>query len=150
MVAHQVSLSTHEKRLSLGVFPAVSLQAARLRCIELRAQVAAGVDPSALRRASKNDRTSVNETFEAMAREWHKSSSRAWADSHADRNLRRLESYVFPWIGTTPIRKVLRLTSCPPAPRWLCAWERRCNLECNRGRTTCSLTLCNPTTKLRP
>ncbi len=27
-----------EKRLSLGVFPAVSLQAARLRCIELRAQ----------------------------------------------------------------------------------------------------------------
>jgi len=95
-----------EKRLSLGVFPAVSLQAARLRCIELRAQIAAGVDPSALRKASKNDRNSVNETLEAIAREWHKSSSRAWTDSHADRNLRRLESYVFPWIGTTPIRKV--------------------------------------------
>src|SRR5580693_1317403 len=48
-----------EKRLSLGVFPAVSLQAARLRCIELRAQIAAGVDPSALRKASKSDRNSV-------------------------------------------------------------------------------------------
>ena len=39
-----------EKRLSLGVFPVVGLQAARLRCIEFRAQVAAGVDPSAMRK----------------------------------------------------------------------------------------------------
>jgi len=103
-----------EKRLSLGVFPAVSLQTARSRCIELRAQIAAGVDPSALRKASKQHRALINETFEALAREWHEHFSQSWADSHADRNLRRLESYVFPWIGTVPIRKVtaVDLLSC--------------------------------------
>jgi integrase len=103
-----------EKRLSLGVFPAVSLQTARLRCIELRAQIAAGIDPSALRKASKEHRNAVNETFEAIAREWHANFSRSWADSHGDRNLRRLESYAFPWLGTVPIRKVtaVDLLSC--------------------------------------
>jgi integrase len=103
-----------EKRLSLGVFPAVGLQAARLRCIELRAQVAAGVDPSALRKASKQRRPPRNETFEAIAREWHENFSRSWADSHGDRILRRLETYVFPWLGTLPIRNVtaVDLLSC--------------------------------------
>ena len=85
-----------------------------MRCIELRAQIAAGVDPSALRKASKQHRAPINETFEAIAREWHENVSRSWADSHADRNLRRLESYVFPWIGRVPIRKVtaVDLLSC--------------------------------------
>jgi hypothetical protein len=81
-----------EKRLSLGVFPAVSLPAARVRCIELRAQIAAGVDPSAVRKASKQHRTPLNQTFESIAREWHQHFSRSWADSHSDRNLRRLEN----------------------------------------------------------
>jgi hypothetical protein len=66
-----------EKRLSLGVFPMVGLQAARLRCIESRAQVAAGVDPSALRKAAKLRQAPLNETFEAIAREWHESFSRS-------------------------------------------------------------------------
>jgi integrase len=103
-----------EKRLSLGVFPAIGLQAARLRRIELRAQVAAGVDPSALRKAAKQGRSPINETFEAIAREWHENFSRSWADSHGNRTLRRLESYVFRWLGTLPIRKItaVDLLSC--------------------------------------
>lgn len=95
-----------EKRLSLGVFPAVSLPAARLRCIELRAQIAAGVDPSAVRKAAKQRRPLRNQIFESIAREWHQHSCRSWAASHSDRNLRRLESYVFPWVGALPIREV--------------------------------------------
>jgi|HubBroStandDraft_4_1064222.scaffolds.fasta_scaffold28485_1 hypothetical protein len=63
-----------EKRLSLGVFPAIGVHVARPRCIELRAQVAAGVDPSALRKTAKQLRPPINEAFEAIAREWHENS----------------------------------------------------------------------------
>jgi|SRR5665213_161950 len=40
---------SRDKRLSLGVFPMVGLKLARLRCLELRSQLASGHDPSALR-----------------------------------------------------------------------------------------------------
>lgn len=41
------------KTLSVGVYPAVSLEAARLEAERLRATVAAGLDPSAVRKAAR-------------------------------------------------------------------------------------------------
>jgi integrase len=95
-----------ENCLSVGTFPAVALKTARQRCLELRAQLAAGVDPAAERRLAKQRRARKDESFEVLAREWYATFSRNWTPSHGDRVLRRLESYVFPWIGKVPIREV--------------------------------------------
>lgn len=50
-----------------------------------------------------------DESFEVIAREWYATFSPNWAPSHGDRVLRRLETYVFPWVGKVPIREVTAL-----------------------------------------
>ena len=80
-MAPQISIRAQREAPLARRVPAVSLPAARVRCIELRAQIAAGVDLSAVRKASKQHRTPLNQTFESIAREWHQHSSRSWADS---------------------------------------------------------------------
>ena len=59
-----------EKRLSLGVYPDVSLKAARARREAVRQQLAAGIDPGQARKAQKLALTGAD-SFEAIAREWH-------------------------------------------------------------------------------
>lgn len=95
-----------DQRLSLGVFPVVGLKLARLRCLEVRAQLASGFDPSALRKAAKLKPLRKEDSFEAIAREWHEQLSGRWSDSYGEHILRRLESYVFPWLGKLPITHV--------------------------------------------
>src|SRR6186713_674836 len=56
-----------EKRLSLGVYPDITLKRARERCQDARRLIAEGVDPSAQRKAAK---AAVQDTFEALAREF--------------------------------------------------------------------------------
>jgi len=99
-------LRGREQCLSLGTFPAVALKAARQRCEELRAKPASGVDPAAERRLAKQQLRMKDESLEVIAREWYATFSRNWAPTHGDRVLRRLETYVFPWIGKIPIREV--------------------------------------------
>ena len=91
-------LGGREQCLSVGTFPAVALKAARQRCEELRAKLASGVDPAAERRSAKQQLRMKDESFEVIAREWYATFSRNWAPTHGDRVLRRLETYVFPWV----------------------------------------------------
>src|SRR5579871_1277316 len=95
-----------ERRLSLGTFPAIALKAARERCMRVREQVAADVDPSAERKLAKLRRARKDESFEVIAREWFASVSKNWSPSSADGILRRLETYAFPWIGKVLIREL--------------------------------------------
>ena len=99
-------LGGREQCLSVGTFPAIALKAARQRCEELRAKLASGVDPAAERRLAKQRLRMKDESFEVIAREWYATFSRNWAPAHRDRVLRRLETYVFPWIGKMPIQEV--------------------------------------------
>jgi integrase len=100
-----------EKLLSLGTYPDVSLKQARERRLQMRRDHAEGIDPAAKRRAEKYAR---GDTFEAVAREWFDKFSTHWADSHTDKILRRLELYIFPWIGARPIAKIsaLEILTC--------------------------------------
>lgn len=60
-----------EKLLSLGVYPEVSLKAARERRDELRKQLQAGTDPGQNRRAEKQlQAVAMSNTFEGIANEW--------------------------------------------------------------------------------
>lgn len=92
-----------QKLLSLGIYPAVSLKDARDKRDEFKTMLAKGIDPSAHRKAAKFAR---GDTFEALAREWHKRFSSTWSKSHSDRILRRLEKDIFPWIGKRPITEI--------------------------------------------
>lgn len=89
--------SGKEKRLSLGVYPDVSLKDARERRDEARKLLANGIDPSEHRKASKAN--SRENSFETVAREWFAKHSRNWVEDHGNRILRRLERDIFPWIG---------------------------------------------------
>lgn len=91
------------KTLALGVYPAVSLKAARDKREEARRLLANGIDPGEHR---KIDRNSGNETFEAVAREWFTKFSPTWVPTHAGRVLRRLERDIFPRIGSRPAGEI--------------------------------------------
>jgi integrase len=96
-----------EKRISLGVYPDVGLKDAREKLDEVRKQLAANIDPSGQRKAQKAAVIEkIENTFEAIAREWFKLNSPKWAASHGDKIIRRLEINVFPWIGARALREV--------------------------------------------
>ncbi|HXV83060.1 MAG TPA: integrase arm-type DNA-binding domain-containing protein [Candidatus Binatia bacterium] len=94
-----------EKRLAFGVYPDVSLKAAREKRDKARQQLAAGIDPGEARKAEKQAQAGA-EAFEAVAREWHTKFSPNWVPSHGDRILRRLDNDVFPWVGKRPISDI--------------------------------------------
>lgn len=48
----------------------------------------------------------LTDTFEIVAREWFDTKKSAWAKSHADRILRRLETHLFPQIGLIPVAEI--------------------------------------------
>ena len=94
-----------EKRLSLGVYPDVSLKDARERRDEARKLIANDVDPSEHRKAQKIANGEGN-SLEAVAREWFSKNSSNWSTDHADRIKHRLENDIFPWIGGKSIRSI--------------------------------------------
>lgn len=96
-----------EKRLALGVYPDVSLKAAREKRDEARRLVSSGVDPGETRKATKSASAArAANSFEVVAREWLAKRSLTWTPGHADRIVRRLERNVFPWIGGDPISQI--------------------------------------------
>ncbi len=103
-----------EKLLTLGAYPQTSLTEARQRRTDARSLLDKGVDPGAVKKAQRAAETEDSETFEVIAREWHGKFSPTWAAGHADKIIRRLELYIFPWIGSKPIRSITppELLSC--------------------------------------
>ncbi len=99
-------LAGKEKLLSLGVYPDVSLKAARDLREATRAQLSAGIDPSAVRKSHKACQAGNENGFEPIAREWFGRNSPTWAPAHADKIIRRFEVDVFPWIGARPIGEI--------------------------------------------
>lgn len=99
-----------EKRLGLGVYPAVSLKEARSKRDGARELLSQGQDPSAARREAKTARAAASaSTFEAAARAWHAQWKAARTDHHADYVLRRLEADVLPEIGYRAVAELKAL-----------------------------------------
>lgn len=94
-----------EKRLSLGVYPDVSLKEARNRRDDYRKQVAEGIDPAVVRKVEKQTQSGL-ESFESVAREWHTKHKANWSESHAERTLTRLENDIFPWLGALNVGEI--------------------------------------------
>ncbi|MDR5878779.1 phage integrase central domain-containing protein [Caballeronia sp. LZ032] len=96
-----------DKTLSLGQYPEISLAEARRRRASARERLATGIDPSEAKKAEKRtQRLNAENSFEAIAREWHTKYISTWSDSHGNRILRRLEVDAFPWIGGRPMASI--------------------------------------------
>jgi integrase len=89
------------------VYPTVTLAKARARHNALREQLADGIDPSAQRKADKREAAGREaNSFENVAREWYGKQAHIWVPHHAADVLRRLESNLFPEIGSKPIAEI--------------------------------------------
>lgn len=96
-----------EKRLALGVFPEVSLAAAREKRDTARKQLSEGGDPSAAKQEAKRAaKIAAANSFEAIAREWLDHMRHKWSEGHHTYTKRRFEAYVFPEIGNAPIAQI--------------------------------------------
>jgi len=101
-------LDGKEKRLSLGVYPDVSLKEARDHLDDVRRKLRAGIDPGEERKIQGKvfQVPPSGATFETVAREWFTKHSPAWAPGHGDKIIRRLELNIFPWLGAKPIADI--------------------------------------------
>jgi hypothetical protein len=52
--------------------------------------------------AKRSLRLNAENSFDAIAREWHAKYASTWSEGHGARLLRRLEVDAFPWIGEKP------------------------------------------------
>jgi len=92
---------------TFGSYPALSLKAARSRRAEARELLAHGIDPIENAKQSKLEADKARRnTFEAVARDWHAISARKWKSDHADTVLRRLETHLFPRLGSRPVAEL--------------------------------------------
>lgn len=95
------------KTLALGAYPDVSLIRARELRDDARKLLASDIDPSEVRKATKQSRlANERNSFEIVAREWMSTHMADKAVSHRDRVLRRFEVYLFPWIGRKPLSEI--------------------------------------------
>jgi integrase len=86
-----------EKRLALGIYPEVTLAAARRARDKARELLSEGRDPVAPRKEAKLVRQAATEnTFEAIARAWHEQWRASRTDHHTEYVIRRLAADVFP------------------------------------------------------
>lgn len=93
-----------EKRLALGIYPEVTLGAARRARDKARELLSEGRDPVAPRKEAKLLRQAAMEnTFEAIARAWHEQWRSSRTDHHTEYVIRRLAADVFPVLGHLPI-----------------------------------------------
>ena len=100
-------LGGKEKSLSLGVYPDVSLKAARAKRADERKHLDNKLDPSAERKAATlRERAALENSFEAVAIEWSTKRANTWVPTHALDVKRRLEKNIYPMLGHRPIADI--------------------------------------------
>ena len=96
-----------QKTLALGVYPDVSLARAREKRDDARKQIADGIDPGELRKATKTQKAEcAANSFEAIARQWYAKAYANKADSTREKTMTRLQQDVFPVIGAMPVSAI--------------------------------------------
>ncbi len=113
------SIGGKRKTLSLGVYPDTKLSAARKNADKARELVAAGTDPSNIRKASKAQQAKALEaerridegltaagSFEDVAREWATVPTDKRSEKQTERIIGWMEKDIFPWLGRRPINEI--------------------------------------------
>lgn len=98
------------KMISFGVYGQISLADARRKRDEAKKQLSDGIDPSDARKSEKiTQKYAAENTFKAVAMEWHTSKCSTWSKGYASEILRCFENDVFPFIGSRPIDQLAPL-----------------------------------------
>ncbi|MCE3232426.1 MAG: hypothetical protein K0R98_683 [Rickettsiaceae bacterium] len=96
-----------QKLLSFGVYPEVSLKDAREKRENARKILAEGQDPSAVKQEEKQQAIAkIENSFEAIAKEWHTNNINRWEAENGVRIWRRLENNIIPTLGKKPINEI--------------------------------------------
>lgn len=94
-----------QKKLSIGVYPIITLAEARNQRDEAKRLLANNLDPAAVKQEIKQEMHSeAANTFEVIAREWFDMKKVEWSEANTVQTLNRLEKDVFPIIGKYPIK----------------------------------------------
>lgn len=96
-----------EKRISLGLYPEVSLLEAREAAHEHRKTIRKGDDPSVERR---REQLKERLTFLQVATEWLARAEGAWTENHRVATKSRVNRLILPRIGSLPIDSISRET----------------------------------------
>lgn len=96
-----------EARLTFGLYPEVSLIAARAKREEIRTLLREGVNP-AQRAQEQHLAAAAAEaaTFRSIAGEWFEDAAPLWSPSHKERVQHRLARDLYPAFGDIPIKSV--------------------------------------------
>ncbi len=96
-----------EKLLSIGVYPGISLAAARKARDQAKEQLQQGQDPSVLKQLQEQQRHQAHDnSVQAIAEEWHKLKSSSWAAITAKRQMEILDKDLLPYTGRRPVGDV--------------------------------------------
>mgnify|MGYP006283919443 CR=1 FL=1 len=101
-----------QNKISMGVWPHVSLVAARINTARAKALIRDGRDPSLVRRqrneeeaaARAMERDRMENRFRAVADAWIRKSEPGWSLATAKQTRSRLQNDVLPYIGEVPVR----------------------------------------------
>ncbi len=97
-----------QKTLALGVYPEVSLKAARLARDEARLQVSKGIDPCEIKKDQKNRIRMVDaRLFSQLAKLWWEHTKGTWTTDHAHRVWKRLNDNAFHLLDKKPIEDIV-------------------------------------------
>jgi len=113
------TINGKRKTLSLGVYPATTLKAARLKAVKSRELIDAGTDPSDLRKAAKqvqvqqrdeerriDDGLPVAGSFQFVALEWSAIPTDKRSNEQTDKIMRWMVKDVYPWLGNRPVNAI--------------------------------------------
>ncbi len=96
-----------EKRMAFGVYPAVSLAQARALRDDAKKKLAEGIDPSLAKKEEKLVRdVQLNNTFKAVALEWHGTKVSRWSEGYASDIIEAFNKDIFPYIGQQPVNEI--------------------------------------------
>ena len=96
-----------EKKLAIGVYPEISLKAARIEHEKARQLLRDGIDPSTAKKAKrKGIPTNESDTFAAVARDWFQARMHDKSEGHQRRVTRAIENDLIPRLGQLDIGNI--------------------------------------------
>ncbi|WP_192459020.1 tyrosine-type recombinase/integrase [Musicola keenii] len=89
-----------ESRIAFGAYPLISLAKARVKRDEVRLLLSEGIHPTEKREEEKEQAQAALNTFEKVAKDWHRNiSQNRWSQTHAGRVWRDMERNILSAIG---------------------------------------------------
>lgn len=99
-----------EKMISFGAYPDFSLADAREKAHEVRKLLGSNTDPSSQRQEQKRLTVfKADNSFEAIAKEWHDLNVSKWKPAVADEIWRRIKNHLLPKLRNRPIMDISSL-----------------------------------------